>query len=142
MGSEMCIRDSTSRGQPIIDPNDNTSPGTQKKQLISSVAAEIAEKEIRKKNMIVYKLPEDTSLDKEEQEGIDRGRLHELANYTLGINDMLDGELVSIERLGPKDDEKDRPILVKFSTEERKQAFFKRLNKLKRIKIPTMYLCT
>ena len=99
------------------------------KEEIKESDEERKERERRKDNFIVFKMPEPDTTLKEEREKKDREKLISLCTDTLEVN-IEDEDLVSVIRLGKKHEENCRPLLVRVRSSELKKNIFTNLGKL------------
>lgn len=88
------------------------------------------ETEKRKKNMILYKVGEIQSDDASDRKAGDMLFLHELCNDVLGVT-VGNGDVEAMYRLGKREEDKVRPLLVKFGTEDLKRRVMGRAKELK-----------
>lgn len=80
------------------------------------------EKLKRKNNLILFKLPESAESEPEEQIKADCSAVKNILEERVTISS---GEVVNITRLGRKEDNKVRPLLIKFKNEEKKWEVLK-----------------
>lgn len=111
---------------------DQVSPGTQLRQTVASVTAEMRSREGRRRNMVLYNLEEpEVNNNKELREKADRKKVIDIATNTLGIKDMKEREITGISRLGDKTEDRPRPLKVELTSEPRKTLIFNRLIRLR-----------
>ncbi|XP_062589095.1 uncharacterized protein LOC134250751, partial [Saccostrea cucullata] len=97
---------------------------------VSAVLSEINERKNRECNMIIYGIEESDSDNKEVRRTNDGDKVKEIAEVC-EVN-VADESTIKLMRLGKfNKDKKRRPLLVTFSTPEKKVEFFKRGGKLR-----------
>ena len=84
----------------------------------------------RKKNMILYRVTEIQSDDANDRKAGDMLFLHELCNDVLGVT-VGSGDVEGLYRLGKREDDKVRPLLVRFGTEDLKKRVMGKAKELK-----------
>lgn len=88
------------------------------------------ERERRKNNFIIFDMPEPETNLRADREEKDREKLTKLCGETLEV-EIEDDDVVTAIRLGKKNDEKCRPLLVRVKSTELKKSIFTNLEKLK-----------
>jgi hypothetical protein len=84
----------------------------------------------RRNNIIIYRLKEEAKESKEERNQKDRGFVNSLGNIALEV-EIRERDIIKMYRLGEKKDGVNRPLLVRFRTEAKKEEMMTNLNKLK-----------
>ena len=115
-----------------IPPNllqQQDSPNTQMKKTLATVTAEMKDREERKKNLVLYNVPEPETNIKEERIKEDKEFFRTLCKDTLGVK-LDTNSIVKTARFGEKDMEKPRPLWISLRTEDIKRRVFSKLAKL------------
>ena len=111
-----------------------TSPGTQKKMIQETIKLHIneqKEKDMRKNNIIIYKAKEPETNVREDVKREDKLMLMELCNQILGV-EVKEADIGETTRIGKKEEDKCRPLLVKLQGNRAKPMIFRNLNKLRK----------
>ena len=109
----------------------NESPGTRMRRTVASVTAEVREKVKREKRLVIYNLGEQDTNERKERESLDKDKIMEIAQNTLGIKNMKREEITMADRLGEKNEERPRPLLLELKDTARKNLIMNKANKLK-----------
>ena len=90
------------------------------------------EKEIekRRRNIVIYRVAELQTENVEERKRDDMSFLVDMGRKGLGV-DIEDTDVEQFYRLGRKEEGKERPLLVKFAREEKKQEVMENLKELR-----------
>jgi len=100
-------------------------------KVISRQHSDDKDLENRRKNVIVYRAPEDVADSKEARRDKDRQFLQAVCRESLGV-ELAEGDVVKMFRLGKKlEAGKPRPLLVGFRTEDKKSEVMRNLKRLK-----------
>lgn len=110
----------TSSGAPPI------SPGTQMKKTVASVTAEIREKAKREKRIIIYNLKEHETNLKTERVNRDKDKFIDIATNIMGLKNMKKDDILMADRLGEKEADKPRPLLMEFHNLTQKNIIMKK----------------
>ena len=111
-------------------PRNPISPGTQIKQTIASVTAELKDRDERKRNFVVYGVKEvDTNL-KEERVTHDKEMVVKICKDVLKVT-IATTDLKDARRMGEKIDTKSRPLKICLASESTKESIFKKLVRLR-----------
>ena len=112
--------------QPVLSPNSDM-----KKKC--EVAAEMTDRESRKKIFMLFRLAEAMVDDDDHEKRVeaDKDQLLKIIQNTLGIGNMKKEEFERCERVGESAEESDRPLRISLTTETRKTWIFKNLIKLR-----------
>ena len=113
-------------GAPVGAPNEASST--------SYAAARLAyedrmNEEKRKQNIIIHRLPESTEEEKEEQQKEDKQRITDIIKTM--DTDFMEDNMEEFKRLGNKQEDRNRPILVRLKANYRKGKIMENLKKLK-----------
>ena len=100
-------------------------------QAVAVKMDEDREIEARRANVIIYRVPEDRGVGKEERVEADRDFVEGMCQVVFGVK-IESGDVVKQFRLGPiPEDDKVRPLLVSFKTVEMKDLIMGNLKSLK-----------
>ena len=102
---------------------------------INKKVVEVKDIENRKKNVIVYRVPEKKSKSILERRGHDAEFVKDLLDGVFNI-DIQDGDIEKMYRLGQWTEDKDRPMLIGFKQYEHKEQVMSNLWKFKENSIP------
>ena len=84
----------------------------------------------RRNNMIIYRAQDIDSESAEDRESGDALFVHELCNDLLQFP-LQSGDIERMFRLGRREEGRERPLLVRFSSEEREKSIMSRVKELK-----------
>lgn len=88
------------------------------------------ERDKRRNNVILYRVPESNSAVPDERNCADLAFVHDFCNDALKVT-IASGDIERMFRIGQKADDKTRPLLVRFANEAKKAAVFSHLKELK-----------
>ena len=126
---ELRNRPETSAG--VKSGGNPVSPGTQLRQTVASVTAELKSREGKRRNMVLYNLEEPkVNNDRAKREKGDREKMIEIASGVLGIKNMEEKEMIQVARLGTQTN-RPRPLMIELTTEARKNQIFSKLVRLR-----------
>ena len=126
----------TANDEEWMTQGDRNKSNTHGPAPVDEVVQELAEREKRKNNIILYGLPELKSKNSKQKNDHDKKKTLELLNTCkpegIRMRDELDEE-EEVRRLGPADPEstRPRPVLVKLRSDEEKKQLFMNLRNLK-----------
>ena len=113
-----------------IQTKQPVSPGTQMKQTIATVTAELKDREERRKNIVLHGVKEpDTNL-KEERVRYDKEEVMKVCNEVLRVPVTME-DLKDARRLGEKSETMTRPLKICMASENLKNSIFKKLVRLR-----------
>ena len=102
------------------------SPGTQMRNTVASVTAEMREKNKREKRMIIYRLEEKGAKLKSDQEANDKDTVVNIATNVLGLKNLTKHDILLADRVGEKKEDNPRPLLIELSDIGKKSLILKR----------------
>ncbi len=118
------IQEKTQNAQP-------STSGSSSQENASDVIKEIKQQEDRKRNMIFFNVPESKSSDVNDRIKHDKEEVKELSRICQAT--IKKDDMVRAKRLGKKPTTgMPRPLLIEVSSEDKKTALFRNLNKLQR----------
>lgn len=96
---------------------------------VKKISEDMKDKEMRANNVIIYRVSEE-SIERDEQRKADKSFCLDLINEGLGI-DVSESDIKSFFRIGKKEADKTRPIMIQFRERSLKNRIMESLNKLK-----------
>ncbi len=131
------IKEEMSKATPLMLPKkkDELSPTSLVKKLVTDFKEEMAEKDSRKNNMLLFKLDEeliDTNT-KEARVENDKAKMIDICHNTLGIRILKKEDLIKCDCIGETKDTA-RPLKIVLSSQDLKDKIWARLWKLKNSK--------
>ena len=106
------------------------SPTTSRRQTVTEMTKEMKEREEKKNNMIVYNMIENGKSMIKDRNEADKTAITKIIQDVLNV-EMDDEEIVKVNRLGSKAEDKKRPLLVVFRSHNQKSRIFSSLKGLR-----------
>ena len=115
----------------IAEENFKTGLNVTTNEASQEAVKEIKDKETRQPNLVIYKIPEPATNLKAEVKSADLDFIKHVSNEILSVPLDTDTDLVKVTRLGERNKDKIRPVLVQFADTAKKTEILANASKLK-----------
>ncbi len=123
------LQEKMNLAQDHASDTDNPVPSTSTgKGNTMDAIKEMKDQEDRKRNVIFFNLPESKATDMNDRSKHDKEEVKEITKFCNAT--IKKDEMIRAKRLGKKNGDQPRPLLIEVISEEKKKAFFKNLSKL------------